>query len=45
MFLKGRFQLVEIPAATIDHRAAAIDSYIRSQPGSSPGQGAPCHTN
>ena len=39
------FQLVEIPAAPIDHRAAAIDSYIRSQPGSSPGQGAPCHAN
>ena len=39
------FQLVEIPAAPIDRRAAAIDSYIRSQPGSSQGQGAPCHAN
>lgn len=39
------FQLVEIPAATIDYRAAAIDSYIRSQPSSSPGQDAPCRAN
>lgn len=39
------FHLVEIPAATINHRAAAIDSYIRSQPSSSPSQGAPCRAN
>ena len=39
------FHLVEISAATINHRAAAIDSYICSQPGSSPGQGAPCRAN